>query len=353
MKNQEFSIGDTVRFLDEVGSGTISSLMPNGMVMVLNEDGFEYPMHRNQLVLVGHSKQHKVLDKPVVEQAKVPVKQTPIAEPETKPSERKNDRMRFSIGWLAIDSNAPDNGNLSLQLINDSEYDILFQVIKHDDTGIRTIGKGLLDAAYTEELHVFDREKLNHLKKIVVQAIFAGHFGMRQRSPIEKHVKTETLQFFIKENFIDNDYFEQPCFIQDIINDLDFSAEAFDKIIELQQQLHEKEDKPEDKSAIFKKRKTPETIEVDLHINKLLDNVRGMSNAEILEYQMQHFHKALSDAMFQKAGRIVFIHGIGNGTLRDKLRESLKSQYKLTFQDASFQEYGFGATMVFLSGKQL
>jgi dsDNA-specific endonuclease/ATPase MutS2 len=44
---------------------------------------------------------------------------------------------------------------------------------------------------------------------------------------------------------------------------------------------------------------------------------------------------------------VVFIHGVGNGTLKLEIRRELEKKDKiLTFQDASFKEYGYGATMV-------
>ncbi|MBR5883634.1 MAG: Smr/MutS family protein, partial [Bacteroidaceae bacterium] len=45
--------------------------------------------------------------------------------------------------------------------------------------------------------------------------------------------------------------------------------------------------------------------------------------------------------------KIVFIHGKGAGVLRKNILQELKYRYKgCTWQDASFREYGFGATMV-------
>jgi len=80
----------------------------------------------------------------------------------------------------------------------------------------------------------------------------------------------------------------------------------------------------------------------------LIDSVVGLKNHEILKIQMDTFHSELTKALQNKVGKIVFIHGIGNGTLKTALRESLSTQYKLHYEDASFREYGFGATLVIL-----
>ena len=53
--------------------------------------------------------------------------------------------------------------------------------------------------------------------------------------------------------------------------------------------------------------------------------------------------------MKNKNKKIVFIHGKGNGVLKNEIIKAIKSKYKQSyFQDASFQEYGYGATMVII-----
>ena len=72
-----------------------------------------------------------------------------------------------------------------------------------------------------------------------------------------------------------------------------------------------------------------------------------MTAREILDYQLGVVRKSLDAHLKEKSRRIVFIHGKGDGVLRNELLKLLKSRYRsCTHQDASFQEYGFGATMV-------
>ncbi len=85
--------------------------------------------------------------------------------------------------------------------------------------------------------------------------------------------------------------------------------------------------------------------EVDLHINKLIDSVVGLSNTEILMLQLDVFRKELKQAIKGNEREIIFIHGIGNGTLKGELRRVAEQEFKWCSQeDASFKEYGFGAT---------
>ena len=87
--------------------------------------------------------------------------------------------------------------------------------------------------------------------------------------------------------------------------------------------------------------------EIDLHINKLIDSVIGLTNTEILTLQLSVFRRELNLAIKGNEREIIFIHGIGNGTLKGELRRVAEQEYKWCSQeDASFKEYGFGATRI-------
>lgn len=45
-------IGDKVRFLNEVGGGKITAFRPGGIVLVEDADGFEMPVHQNEVVVI-------------------------------------------------------------------------------------------------------------------------------------------------------------------------------------------------------------------------------------------------------------------------------------------------------------
>ena len=97
------------------------------------------------------------------------------------------------------------------------------------------------------------------------------------------------------------------------------------------------------------KKAKDEIIEIDLHASELLDTTAGMSPNDIKEYQLGVFKKTMNEHISEKGRKIVFIHGKGEGVLRKALIDELKYSYKTCeYQDASFQQYGFGATMVII-----
>lgn len=104
-----------------------------------------------------------------------------------------------------------------------------------------------------------------------------------------------------------------------------------------------KEKKGDDEETV------PDVEEVNLHIQHILPDYKDLTSGEILEAQMARFTTALEGAIRHKQKRIVFIHGKGAGKLKYELRKTLENNYpRLRFQDASFKEYGFGATMVII-----
>lgn len=88
-------------------------------------------------------------------------------------------------------------------------------------------------------------------------------------------------------------------------------------------------------------------IIVDLHADQLLETTAGMSSGNILDYQLDVFRRVLDRYKNNKGQKIIFIHGKGEGVLRQAIIHELNYKYKhFQYQDASFQEYGYGATQV-------
>ena len=71
----------------------------------------------------------------------------------------------------------------------------------------------------------------------------------------------------------------------------------------------------------------------------------------MLEVQLDEFRKTMNENINRKGAKIVFIHGKGEGVLRKAILDELKRKYpRCEAQDASFREYGFGATLITVRG---
>jgi len=86
--------------------------------------------------------------------------------------------------------------------------------------------------------------------------------------------------------------------------------------------------------------------EIDLHIEELVRDFSGMANAEMLQVQMSRFSKEMDTAISRHFKKIVFIHGVGNGKLKNEIRKELRNYQGVAFRDADNRKYGSGATEV-------
>ncbi len=97
---------------------------------------------------------------------------------------------------------------------------------------------------------------------------------------------------------------------------------------------------------ITSKKHEDKVWEVDLHIEEIIDHYKHLTNGEIVDIQLKHARSVIDKARIHKIGKVVFIHGKGKGTLRQELLNLLSGYTFLEFYDASFKEYGGGATEV-------
>lgn len=128
--------------------------------------------------------------------------------------------------------------------------------------------------------------------------------------------------------------------------DLDFSRANFHAI---------KKEKEIPKSRSFvkekKSRRDEMVLEVDLHIEKLVPNAKGMNNYDILNIQVDTAKRQLDFAIKNRIQKVILIHGVGEGILKAELDFLLNRYSDISFQEASFQKYGFGATEVYINQK--
>ena len=87
-------------------------------------------------------------------------------------------------------------------------------------------------------------------------------------------------------------------------------------------------------------------FEVDLHIHHLTESTKHMTNYDMLNLQLDTARGQLEFAIRKRIPKVVFIHGVGEGVLRQEL-ETLFGRYNnVRFYDADYKTYGLGATEV-------
>ena len=92
----------------------------------------------------------------------------------------------------------------------------------------------------------------------------------------------------------------------------------------------------------------PARTVVDLHIEKLTDSWKHLTNGEILTMQLKEFDKWYEAALANYQPQLTVIHGIGSGKLRDEIHELLRSRKEVkSFVNQYHPNFGYGATEIY------
>ena len=88
--------------------------------------------------------------------------------------------------------------------------------------------------------------------------------------------------------------------------------------------------------------------ELDLHIENLLTEWRGLKNIAILAIQLNEFQRYLDLAISHHQHSMIVIHGLGRGRLKEEIHEILKQTAEVErFVNEYHPRYGYGATEIF------
>ncbi|MBE6300918.1 MAG: DUF2027 domain-containing protein [Parabacteroides distasonis] len=349
-------IGDKVRFLNSIGGGIVRSFKGKDQVLVEDEDGFEVPTLIRECVVVGendmqvHSSRRSPL--PTVEPISIPQsKQTEQKAKEKIVETTEGEHLNIYLAYLPLEPNKVMQGNgYEAYFINDSNYYLFFNYMNRQNNSWISRYNGLIEPNTQIFIEEFKKEELNKLERICVQFIaFKKDKPYILKNAISVELRLDTVKFYKQHCFMENDFFDEDALVYPIVRQDVPEKELLISASEIQEAMQKKvhNDRRTPQPIIKKKASDSTILEVDLHIHELLDNTNGLNNTDMLNFQLEKFHEVLAKYANKKGQRIVFIHGKGEGVLRKALEKELKTRYKqYYYQDASFREYGFGATMV-------
>jgi len=359
----EIRVGDRVRFLNTTGGGVVRGLKGKDQVIVEDEDGFEVPALMRECVVVGEreaqirsSNSSPLVSKPAVSpESAEKVIITKTVEPEAKIVETsEGERLNIYLAFLPVEPEKLLQGsNYEAYFVNDSNYFLYINYMNCENSSWTSRYNGLIEPNTKIFMEEFGKDELNSLERVCVQMIaFKKKKAYSLKNAISVELRIDTVKFYKLHCFMENDYFDENALLYPVVRQDVPEREMLVSVIELQDAMLQK--KKEDRRSkpqpiVHKKSNDSATVEVDLHIDKLLDNTHGLSSGDMLNYQLDKVREVLAKYADHKGQKIVFIHGKGEGVLRKAIESELKTKYKTYyFQDASFREYGFGATMVII-----
>ncbi|MDP4290690.1 MAG: DUF2027 domain-containing protein [Bacteroidota bacterium] len=365
----QFKKGDRVKFLNESGGGVVSRI-EGQLVYVEIEDGFEIPTQASNLVKIdavgsaarffdedfGLRRSTIREDEPRAEETE---EEAPVQSTSQKLAKQDaNDANRFAKGiYLALvpqDQRILISGPIDIYLLNHTGADILYNLYLRKPDG-RFAGTDFGSVEPESFLHLFEvtRLELNDWNEGIIQVMFHEAIAVSVPHPVAAEFRIKPTRLMKEDNYTASPWFKERSIlvfvsgpsVSDVPdqNSLTELAEKFG-----QPSISQKARIIKEAPLIEKHRIAKGEAEVDLHISALSDDYSRLSNSEILRLQKDYFLRTLDSAMTEGYRKVFYIHGIGNGTLRNTLMSALKEFEDVKVRNAPFARYGNGAIEVSL-----
>ena len=374
--------GDKVRFLSEVGGGKVAGFQGKDIVLVEDEDGFEIPMRINEVVVVEQDEYS--MGKMIA--AKMDAKQRAEEHANTElhqdsrsikailnghdgdvdmnvedfePADREitfvkqvqervgGNKLSAYLAFVPIDIKDVTNTRFETYLVNDSNYYLRYTYLVAEGNAWTLKAEGEIEPNTKLFVEEFGRDMLNEMEHVAIQMIaYKKEKPFLLKPATDVQFRLDPVKFYKLHVFTENDFFETPALLYTIVENDEVARPLVIDSKRLKEQMY-KDQAVVTNQAKKAGKKDDGTVVVDLHADEVLETTAGMNSADILHYQMDIFKKTMDEYRKKKGQKIVFIHGKGEGVLRQTIVHELNYRYKsCTYQDASFQEYGYGATQV-------
>lgn len=354
IRMQKFKPGDRVIFLNEKGGGVVTKVIDDQIVHVAIAEGFEIPYSTGDLLRADGDNE----DMPIAG------RRTGRGNPDQEGREvlfsipNKVDQRPEGV-YLAMVPSDQDKvleSRLELQLLNHSPYKVSFGILLNQSGKYSGFAYGQMDSDTSLMLARVGRNEIGDWANGLVQLLFYQDGNTSPLNPASGTIGFRPVKVYKEDSFPYEGLLRKKAFVIELAT---ISAQAQGLMKEdspdaerllLKEQSSEGSRKPrpaEGKEGMMDKHKVDDQIaEVDLHIGELTDNLTGFSNADMLRVQMDYFRRCMEQAWKERLKKVIFIHGVGNGTLKMELLRSLRQTEGIEFYDAPYARYGMGATEV-------
>jgi hypothetical protein len=348
----KLKIGDKVRFLNEAIEGSISKILSNEKVEVMDSHGFVHISDEKHLVLIELVLDEEQISRNHKEEENVPASSKPqqvLKNSNTLVHNLEEDNTIYAAVRL-MNEKSPLTTDVELFVVNNTSFSLCFTASKKLDDIRSGLSLGQLKPKSEVFIGIFSQDELHRFDGFEFQFLF---FGINEFKPQHPFIKSFR---FSSSDFLDTDFRKMfykkddtvllmPLYVSSTVDNIDVS-----KLLDKFKREEEEEMKRNFQSrGKFKPEKftvlTRQKV-VDLHIQELVKDYSMMSNSQIISYQINYFMYEMDQALLNRLHKITFIHGVGNGVLRSSIREELKRFPNIKFTEAPREKFGTGATEV-------
>ena len=354
----KYKVGDKVKFLNEVGGGVIKKILSPTMVEIAMEDGFDIPMPTNEILPaqtddIKASVFNRDFNVETVSEKEDKEEETFSRESKLQQlSSLQNKQKGIYLAYIPHDQVWLLKDDIDIYLINYTAYEILYSfVLSPQDGEYNNIDYGNV-APYSKVLiQTITRDEIEQWLHGYVQVLFMKENDTAVCMPMHQEFKVKILRFMKKESFSACNFLEEKSVLIHLGEPMrDMLQNTWKKddtlLMAGMQPSVKKELSPVDTYQTAQKE-----AEVDLHIESLVEDHSQYSVSQILEIQKQKIVEIMENAILNHYKKVIFIHGVGNGTLKQELIKILQQYKNIHYFNASMQKYGCGATEVLIGNK--
>jgi hypothetical protein len=342
--------GDKVTYINEKQSGVVTRIISADLVTVDIGDGFEIPTPVKELVKITQQETKSVPPAKQQQESGKP----PAAAPASLLKCLESGTISFAA--VPAEINAVNTGPVAFILVNNSGSEFVFTSYALQHKSWFGLQRGVLTDKNTFELGVLSRNELMDVTSFLIQGHFFNPGKIESIATIRKEIPVLLPGFQDKLEGPEGIYAFARLFTihqQGTVEPLEaqllkekFSAKDLRESNASGNQQKKKHGVDPDPDAILLTEKV-----IDLHIEELVPNAHQLSNAEMIQIQLKRFHAEMDQALRSHIKKIVFIHGVGNGTLKNAIRQELRSYPGVAFRDGNYFRYGSGATEIMINDK--
>ena len=359
---EKFQIGDKVNFLNSTGGGTVKRIIDTRMVEVTIEDGFDIPVLMSDLVLDFRSQQDR--RQQVVDNAQKEIQQKQIVEEKEMDDARKSSLRRFGrnaeedglyLAFVPQDQQWLLTGLLDVVLVNNTPADALYSFNIKEEGKYISVDYGSIAPHSKVVIESISREDIEYWCEGYIQVILSQEEADFIYRPLHAPFSFRSSRFFKDGSYVESGVLGEKALmikltsllaLKETETDLAKMMKDGDKKTVAAQKL------VKEKAAIDRHQTAPGEAIVDLHIGELVDNILSMSSNDMFRTQMNYFKKMLESAIANEYDKVTFIHGVGNGVLKNAIIEELKHYDNTSNRMASIVKFGVGAIDVMIKEKE-
>ncbi len=348
-----FKIGDRVNFLNNVGGGIVTKIIDSRMVMVEVEDGFELPTLISELVLDVRSQPSR--QQQIVDLAQQEIKEREALQQQQEEESRHGGLRRFAkeaekegvyLAFVPHEQQWLLTGALDVMLVNHTPYEMLYTFTIKETEQFVNVDYGQMEKYEKVVVETISREDLEYWCNGIVQAIFTKESSDTVLLPLNAPFSLRTNRFFKEGSYLMSGVLGEKA-VTVCLSELAALKSGEADLMKIMKEgvgsQAPKKDLVKQEAPIDKHRTAPGEATVDLHIAELVENIAGLSSHDMFKIQMDTFRKMLDSAIAADYTKVTFIHGVGNGVLKNAIIEELKKYKNTENRMASIAKFGVGA----------